>query len=155
MLFKGFTDLGKYMPENQTNQRGDHALVFLFQPFRDKWIQTVGAFLSKGCANSRVLNKLILECIILMENAGFHVDVVTTDGASWNRSMWKLFGIEGSNCYCRHPSLSIHHYESYGFAPTFSHLIKLLRNLIISIAAIWVISNFIIFISLLFSLLLK
>lgn len=52
MLYKGFTDLGKYTPEDQINQRGDHALVFLFQPFRDKWVQTLGAFLSKGCANT-------------------------------------------------------------------------------------------------------
>lgn len=42
MLFKGFTDLNKYTPEDQKNQRLDHALVFLFQPFRGKWIQIMG-----------------------------------------------------------------------------------------------------------------
>lgn len=134
MLFKGFTDLNKYTPEDQRNQRLDHALVFLFQPFRGKWIQTMGSFLSKGCANSRVLNKLILECVILMENADFYVDVVTTNGASWNRSMWKLFGIEGSNSCCRHPySVDVDSpLRKLWFCSDFSHL----RNLIMSIAAI-------------------
>jgi hypothetical protein len=55
MEFVGFTNLGKYTPENQRKQRGDHALVLLFQPFQGKWIQAVGAFLSRGCATGNVL----------------------------------------------------------------------------------------------------
>lgn len=55
LSFTGFTDLGKYTPANQRNVRGDHALVFMFQPFRGKWVQCVGAFLSKGFANSTLL----------------------------------------------------------------------------------------------------
>lgn len=121
MLFKGFTDLGKYTRINQKNQRGDHALVFLFQPFCSKWVQTVGTFLSKGCANGRVLNKLILECIILMETADFYVDVVTIDRASWNRSRWKLFGIEGSNSCCRHPYSIDSPLRKLWFCSDFSH----------------------------------
>jgi len=38
-------------------------------------------FLSKGCASSTVLHKIIIECVILLEKSGFHVDAVTTDGA--------------------------------------------------------------------------
>jgi len=28
----------------------------------------------------------------MLENQDIHVDCITTDGATWNRSMWKLFG---------------------------------------------------------------
>lgn len=40
-----------------------------------------------------------------MENSGFHVDVVTSDGATWNRSMWKAFGLAGNETSCAHISL--------------------------------------------------
>lgn len=39
----GFTDLGKYTPEKQKDARGNEALVFMFQPFRGKWVQNIAA----------------------------------------------------------------------------------------------------------------
>lgn len=46
----GLNDLGKYTPERQENELGDHALVFMYQPYQGPWIQAIGAFLSKGAA---------------------------------------------------------------------------------------------------------
>uniref|UniRef100_A0A6P7GZL7 Uncharacterized protein LOC114348444 n=1 Tax=Diabrotica virgifera virgifera TaxID=50390 RepID=A0A6P7GZL7_DIAVI len=98
----GFTDLGKYTPLHQRNTKGDHALVMMFQPFRGHWIQSLACFLSKGCASATVLHHLIIECIILLKKAGFSIDVVTADGASWNREMWKRFNICEENASCQH-----------------------------------------------------
>jgi len=42
---------------------GDHALVFMYQPYQGAWIQTIGAFLSKGAALNKVLEKCIVEAI--------------------------------------------------------------------------------------------
>ena len=78
-------NLGDHTPDKQKNQLADHALVFMFQPFRGMWVQAVACFLSKGCAPGKVLNHLVLECIKLLEQAGFFVDGFTTDGAQWNR----------------------------------------------------------------------
>ena len=39
MTYKGFVDLGKYTPQHLKNERADHALVFMFQPFRGAWVQ--------------------------------------------------------------------------------------------------------------------
>ncbi|XP_043268194.1 uncharacterized protein [Venturia canescens] len=103
MKFGGFVDLGKYTPENQKATRADHALVFMFQPFRGRWVQALGCFLSKDSVSSAVLHKLILECVILLGNSGFHVDAVTTDGAQWNRGVWNIFGIDENNLSCLHP----------------------------------------------------
>lgn len=36
MKFNGFVNLGDYTPDDQKNIRGNHALVFMFQPFRKK-----------------------------------------------------------------------------------------------------------------------
>ena len=41
---EGFTDLGKYTPQRDKAKKGDHALVFLFQPFKEEWVQTLGRF---------------------------------------------------------------------------------------------------------------
>jgi hypothetical protein len=78
--FTGFTDLGKYTPVGQENQPGDHALVFLFQTFQGSEIQSVGAFLSRNAATGDVLAQILLEGIVLLENAGFFVDAVVSDG---------------------------------------------------------------------------
>lgn len=103
LSFIGFTDLGDYTPEHQKKARADHALVFMFQPFRGKWVQNIAAFLSKGAASGNTLSHLITECIVLLENHGFQVDVVTSDGASWNYNVWKQFGLDGLNASCCHP----------------------------------------------------
>ncbi|XP_018313647.1 uncharacterized protein [Mycetomoellerius zeteki] len=89
----GFTNLGQFTENNKKKKRGDHALVFMFQPFKGKWVQALGCFLSLGSASGTILNKLVTECIILVENTGFKIDVVSSDGASWNRNMWNKFGV--------------------------------------------------------------
>ncbi|KAF0713626.1 Uncharacterized protein FWK35_00027505, partial [Aphis craccivora] len=75
----------------------------------------------KGAANAEVLQKLILEAIILLEKAGLHVHIVVTDGGVWNRGMWKLFGIYEDNVGCTHP---VHQNRNLWFASDFPHLIK-------------------------------
>ncbi|XP_029347780.1 uncharacterized protein LOC115034612 [Acyrthosiphon pisum] len=114
----GLTNLGDYTPEHQTNKKGDHALVLMFQPFRGKWVQSLACFLSK--------------------------DVITTDGATWNRSMWSKFGISKENISCTHM-----HDESrrLWFVSDFPHLIKNMRNCKVKQEEFWV-SIFILYIKL-------
>lgn len=59
------------------------------------WTQMLGVFSSKGNIKADMLSKLLLEAILLAEKAGLFVDFVSCDGATWNRSMWKSFGIGG------------------------------------------------------------
>ncbi|KYN18440.1 THAP domain-containing protein 9 [Trachymyrmex cornetzi] len=105
-----------------------HGLVFMFQPFQGKWIQTLGCFLSRGCASGAILHKLIIECIALLEDAGFYADVVVTDGASWNRTMWKKFGVDEHTCSCQNP---VDDTRQLWFASDFPHLIKCFRNRVV------------------------
>lgn len=135
LKINGFTNLGEYTPLHQKNEKGDHALVMMFQPFRGSWIQSLACFLSKGCASATVLHHLIIECTILLEKAGFSVDVVTTDGASWNRAMWKKFNVSEENVSCEHvydPSRQL------WFSSDFPHLMKNFRNFIIQRSETWV-----------------
>jgi len=119
--FIGFTDLSKYTPENQRKEKGDHALVLLFQPYQGRWIQSIGAFLSKDAASGHVLTQIIMEATILLENAGFYVDSVTADGAQPNRGVWTALGVKPGKPYCTHfvdPTRKLY------FFSDFPHLIK-------------------------------
>lgn len=123
--FNGLVDLGQYTPEGKKNTRADHALVFMFQPFQGRWVQVLGCFLTKDSVTSAILHKLILDCIILLSNSGFHVDVVTTDGAQWNRAVWSIFGIEDGRFSCEHPC---NRNKRLWMISDFPHLAKCFRN---------------------------
>lgn len=81
MQLDGFVDLGSYTPEGALNTRADHALVFMFQTFQGNWVQVIACFLSRSATVSDILHKLMIECIILLENAGYKVGAATCDGA--------------------------------------------------------------------------
>ncbi|XP_074113767.1 uncharacterized protein LOC141536884 isoform X3 [Cotesia typhae] len=125
MKFCGFVDLGNHTPDDLKNTTADHALVFKFVPFRGRWVQALGCFLSKNACKSQPLHKLILECIVLMENSGINIDAVVMDGASWNRGVWKIFGIDESKISCEHPCDSS---RRLWMISDFHHLIKCFRT---------------------------
>ena len=116
--------------------RADHALVFQFQPFQGGWTQNIAPFLSKGAATGSVLAALTTECILLLERAGFAVDAVVSDGAQWNRGMWVNFGLHGEDTSCIHPAWNGDDDEDtprrLWFLSDFSHLVKNLRNFVMS-----------------------
>ena len=73
------------------------------------------------------MHHIVIEAVILLENSGLFVDVVTTDGASWNRKMWSEFGISEKNVSCAHvcdPERRL------WFISDFPHLMKNVRNCI-------------------------
>lgn len=63
------------------------------------WTQILGVFSLKGNIKAGMLSKLLLKGILLTEQAGLFIDLVSCDGATWNRSMWKSFGIGGMRIY--------------------------------------------------------
>ncbi|XP_077542205.1 uncharacterized protein LOC144154935 isoform X2 [Haemaphysalis longicornis] len=105
---EGFVDLGGLGEESSGGELADHGLAVVFQPFTGQWMQILGVFASRGNVKAAALSKVVLEATLLCEQAGLFVDGVTCDAASWNRSMWKLFGIRGSSasikCKCLHPA---------------------------------------------------
>ncbi|CAK1597424.1 unnamed protein product [Parnassius mnemosyne] len=125
MKFSGFVDLGQHTPEDLKNKTADHALVFKFVPFRGRWVQALGCFLSRNACKSEPLHKLLLECIVLMENSGICIDAVVMDGASWNRGVWKIFGIDDKNISCEHP---YDRSRRLWMISDFNHLLKCFRT---------------------------
>jgi hypothetical protein len=112
------------------NVVGDHALVFMFRPFQGKWVQAIGCFLTKNNADGGILANLIIEAITLLETSKYFVDGVISDGAQWNRGMWKTFGIDASKglASCTHPYSEK---RELFFFSDFPHLIKNIRKYVI------------------------
>ncbi|KAG0444770.1 hypothetical protein HPB47_013396 [Ixodes persulcatus] len=84
---EGLVDLGKFTTQSDKHVPCDHGLVIMFQPLTVSWHQILGVFTSKGNVKAVLLSKIIVEAVMLGEQAGLKVDFVTSDGASWNRSM--------------------------------------------------------------------
>lgn len=103
LRIEGFVNLGKITTLEQRVEKADHILLLLFQPFQGKWIQPVGIFLSKGAADKVALKSIIFEAIERLGTAGFIVDGVCTDGAQWNRGLWKSYKITVNNVSCENP----------------------------------------------------
>lgn len=51
MKYLGFVDLGTATPSNLKDVRADHALVFMFQPFRGQWVQVCNIYVTVNSYN--------------------------------------------------------------------------------------------------------
>jgi len=107
----------------------------MYQSYQGPWIKAIGAFVSKGAAPNEVLQKLIVEAVILLEKSKFKVHNVVTDGGTWNRGMWNSFGITNTNVSCQYPMDSE---RRLWFISGFPHLIqtmwtRILKNKILKV----------------------
>ncbi|KAK3910516.1 Transposable element P transposase [Frankliniella fusca] len=89
----GLVNMDQHTPEEEKDKTGDHALVLMYQPFKGTWLQTVAAFLTKGAAKGKQLAMIVIDAVTRLEQCDFHVDVISSDGASWNRTMWAEMGM--------------------------------------------------------------
>lgn len=126
---EGFVDLGAFTPDSEKHIPCDHGMVILFQPLTGSWHQILGVFASRGNVKAALLSRIVVEAVLLTEKAGLKVDFITSDGASWNRSMWRRFGISGSSTSIKS---SVPHPVEEGrrlfFISDFPHLMKCVRN---------------------------
>lgn len=97
----GFVDYGGIVKEG-TGQLADHALVFMFVPMFEGWVQPIASFATKGAAPGRVLAELVLEAVVQLHKYGATVIAVVSDGAGNNKSMWQQFGVSGAASNPRH-----------------------------------------------------
>ncbi|XP_057324043.1 uncharacterized protein LOC130666790 isoform X2 [Microplitis mediator] len=71
--YTGFVDLGKYTSESDSDVPEDHALVFMFVPYRGNSAQPLGCFITKNL----------------------------TDAAQFNRGVWTKL-VDTNNISCEH-----------------------------------------------------
>ena len=107
MTMKGVADLGDNVPKDINTQMADHALVLMFQPLYEDYSQPIAVFASNGPMPGDKLAKIVVQAIVLLENAGAKIHGVSSDGGGPNRKMWNVMGCSGKmdtfkNCF-QHP----------------------------------------------------
>ncbi|KAH7953129.1 hypothetical protein HPB49_004988 [Dermacentor silvarum] len=59
----GFIDYGEVMAPD-ANHLADHALVLMFVPLFEGWVQPIASFATKGAAPGKVLAELVMSGIL-------------------------------------------------------------------------------------------
>lgn len=145
--FEGFVNLGDETSNADRCKIANHVLVLMFQPFQGDCTRVIGMFLSRGAVHGEILDKLLKDCIIRLDKSGFKVDTAVMDGAAWNRMTWTINGVgaKNKNFHCINPSSRPNpndppiQYQDpeelrlLWFISDFPHLLKNLRNAIVSV----------------------
>jgi len=138
MKFEGFIDYGPEEIEDTraefSEQLADHALVFIFRPYRGSWVQPIAVFATKGPAPGHIISRLITKAIVALEVCGARVNSITCDGAQPNKTAWANFGVDGSYdkdgkvaCSMKHPTAA-EKGERIWILQDVPHLFKCIRN---------------------------
>lgn len=127
--FDGFINYGD-VAKADGGQLADHALVIMFNPMFDSWVQPIASYATKGAAPGWVLAKMVVNSVLQLQQHGAHVLAVISDGAGNNKSMWKHLGVSGklgeAQCKIDHPCLPDGAFLH--FICDMPHVIKCVRN---------------------------
>ncbi|KAH9376841.1 hypothetical protein HPB48_009749 [Haemaphysalis longicornis] len=127
LTYIGLVDNGN--GNGETSALVNHALVFVFCPLGENYAQPVGVFASRGATKGTVLSQLVLQAIVMLEEAGAIVDGIVCDGASTNRKMWTCLGVSGklgaTKHFFEHPMSEDRKVYVFSDVP---HLFKCIRN---------------------------
>ena len=67
MKFDGLIDYGDINIKQKSDKLADHALVLMFRPYREKWVQPIGVYATSGAASAEVIQSLVLRAIMTLE----------------------------------------------------------------------------------------
>ena len=101
----------------------------MFQPLADTYTQPIAVFASKNPVKGDELAKLVIKAITYMENCGAKTHGIISDGASTNKRMATLLGVE-STLHCTktwftHPNDDKRRVFVFSDVP---HVVKCIRN---------------------------
>ena len=129
MTMKGVADLGDNASQDINAQMADHALVLMFHPLYEDYSQPIAVFTSNGPMSGDKLAKIVVQAIVLLENAGAKIHGVISDGGGPNRKMWNVMGCCGKmdafKNYFQHPLDDKRKVFFFWDTP---HLMKCIRN---------------------------
>jgi hypothetical protein len=130
LRFEGFCDYGEGVitTEQNSQQMADHALVFIFRPYRFSWIQPMAVFATKGAACGDMIFDLALKAIIALHHAGAIVKSVVCDGAAPNKKAMKLFKVSETLIDPTHSFQHPIHSDVVYFFIDVPHIYKSIRN---------------------------
>lgn len=130
LRFDGFVDYGDNAVNlvQQKDQLADHALVYIFRPYRLSWIQPVAVFATHGAAPGELLFDMLIKVIVALYKNGAIVKSVVCDGANSNKKAMKLLGIDGSMENLKHSFEHPAEKEDVFVFYDLPHVFKCVRN---------------------------
>ena len=145
LKWNGVVNFGSDIKAATKHGLTDHVLVLLFRPFRQKWIQPIAWFASKGAADNNTLAEIIVKAIVMLHRSGAIVKAMVCEGHANNKSVLQKMGVsgeKGANNWIPHslePSIKI-----YAFIDV-AHLIKCTRNHLLHHKIVQLNSDFLLF----------
>jgi len=100
----------------------NQALVIMIRGLTSSWKQAIGYYLAAGGTRSTTLQRIVIQAIDLISNAGGHVKLMVCDQGSNNRALFGQLGVTIERPYFSHASGEI----VCMFDPP--HLFKSVRN---------------------------
>jgi hypothetical protein len=61
--FYGLVEYGDINIKQKRDKRADHALVLMFRPYREKWVQPIGVYVTRGAASAKMIKSLVTKAI--------------------------------------------------------------------------------------------
>lgn len=108
LTYSGLVDFGEGEKQaTNLDEKANHGLVLMFQPFADSYSQSIAVFASRGPVRGLDLAKLCINAIAYVKNAGAKVHGIISDGAQNNKAKWKELGVsatlENTKNWFQHP----------------------------------------------------
>jgi hypothetical protein len=79
-VWDGIVNYGSDFPDLEANSLADHALVLVFRPYNQSWIQPIASFATNGAAPASVIHRIVLKAITSLYTRGAIVKNVVCDG---------------------------------------------------------------------------
>ena len=87
LLTDGFVNFGDDVTRvsKRDGELADHALVLIFRPFRESWIQPIAVYTTKGACPGTILHEILSRAIIALDMNGAIVKSIVCDSATSNK----------------------------------------------------------------------
>ncbi len=129
MKFDGLVDYGDINIRHKSDKLADHAIVVMFRPYREKWVQPIAVYATSGAASAEVIQTLVLKAIMALEKNNAIVSNVDCDGHQTNKGVHKLCNVSGEmgevSNFMMHPAKPNHKIYFLFDVP---HILKCIRN---------------------------
>ncbi len=88
------------LPRPATNTVADHALVLIFRPFNQSWMQPISSFATSGAASAPVIHEIVVKAVTSLYTRGAIEKNVVSDGHQTKKGAMKILKVTANTRKC-------------------------------------------------------
>ena len=92
-VWDGIVNYGTDFPDLPTDTLADHALVLIFRPYNQSWMQPIASFATSGAASASTIQGIVAKAITSLYTRGAIVKNLVCDGHQSNKGAMKLLKV--------------------------------------------------------------